>query len=112
VSEEAAVAEAAPGISIAGHPRAPGAIRRARARTALAAFAVVLLLCLHKGLGGQLAVVRALEAGVAGFLVAWMIAVAVWRQIVLAEIKAVHDQRKARRRELIAAAEARRAAAS
>ena len=94
---DVAAPEETPGISIAAHPRASGSIRRARARTALIAFGLVLLLCLHRGLG-QLAFVRALEAGVAGYLVAWAIGVALWKQIVLAEVKAAHEQRLARRR--------------
>jgi hypothetical protein len=58
----------------------------------------MLLLCLHKGVPAQTAVVRGLVAGVAGFLVAWMIGVALWRQIVLAELRAAHEARQARRR--------------
>jgi hypothetical protein len=57
----------------------------------------VLVLCLHAGVPGQLAVLRALGAGIVGFLAAWAIGVALWRQIVLAELRAVHEQRRARR---------------
>ena len=103
---------AATEISVANHTRAAGAIRRARARTALVVAGLVLLLCLHKGVPAQTAVVRALVAGVAGFLVAWMIGVALWRQIVLAELRATHEARQARRRDQLAAAEARRRAAA
>jgi hypothetical protein len=83
-------------ISIAAHPRARASIRRARARTALVAFVAVLLAALHGGVGAQDAIVRALLAGVAGNLVAWAIAVALWRQIVLAELRAAHERRRAR----------------
>jgi hypothetical protein len=99
-------------ISVANHPRAASAIRRARARTALVVAGLVLLLCLHKGVPAQLAVARALVAGVAGFLVAWIIGVTLWRQIVLAELRATHEARQARRRDQLAAAEARRRAAA
>jgi hypothetical protein len=99
-------------VSVANHPRASGAIRRARARTALIVAGLVLLLCLHQGVPAQLAVVRALVAGTAGFLVAWLIGVALWRQIVLAELRAAHEARRQRRRDQLAAAEARRAAQS
>jgi hypothetical protein len=108
MSSEAGATE----ISVANHPRAGGAIRRARARTGLIAAGLVLLLCLHKGVPAQTAVVRALVAGVAGFLVAWMIGVTLWRQIVLAELRATHEARQARRRDQLAAAEARRRAAA
>jgi hypothetical protein len=100
------------GISVANHPRAAAAIRRARARAALGVFVLVVLLCLHSGVGAQLAVLRGLAAGMGAFLAAWAIGVTLWRHIVLEEVRAAHEARQARRREQIAAAEARRAAAS
>jgi hypothetical protein len=86
------------GISVAGHPRAQGWIRRARARTALGAAVLVLILCLHGGLPAQLAVARALLAGMAGFLGAWALGVALWRHLVVAELRAAHRARAKRRR--------------
>jgi uncharacterized membrane protein YccC len=83
---------AAQEISLAAHPRAGTSIRRARARTALIAFVVVLLAALHGGVGAQDAILRALVAGVAGNLVAWAIAVALWRQIVLAELRVAREK--------------------
>jgi uncharacterized membrane protein YccC len=83
---------AAKEISIAAHPRAATSIRRARARTALVAFVVVLLAALHGGVGPQDAILRALVAGVAGNLVAWAVAVALWRQIVLAELRTAREK--------------------
>jgi hypothetical protein len=85
---------AAPEISIAAHPRAATSIRRARSRTALLAFAVVLVVALHGGVGAQDAVIRALIAGVAANLVAWAAGVALWRHIILAELRAAHRRRR------------------
>lgn len=80
-------------VSIAGHPRARAGIRRARARAALLAFAIVLVLNL---LGGQEpfdAAWRALVAGIVVHLVAWACAIVVWRQIVVAEVRALEAER-------------------
>jgi hypothetical protein len=85
-------------VSIAAHPRAKSSIRRARARTALAAFAIVLLFSLHAGVPGQEAVLRAVLAGLVGNLVGWACALAVWRQIVLQEIRMLHEARLERSR--------------
>ena len=90
-------------ITVAAHPRARASIRRIRARTALGAFAVVLFLSLNAGVPGQEAAVRALVAGLIGNLAGWACALAVWRSLVVAELKLVADARRERRR---AAAEA------
>jgi hypothetical protein len=118
VSEPAAEAVPAPepppapkGVSIAAHPRARSWIRRARARVALIAFALVLLVALHAGVPGQTAVVRALVAGIAAFLAAWAVGLVLWKQIVISELRAAYDRREARRRELIERAAAAAAAA-
>ena len=88
----------ATGISVAAHPRARRSIRRTRARTALVAFGLVLFLSLSSGVPGQEAALRALAAGLVGNLVGWGCALAVWRQMVLAEIRLVEDARAERRR--------------
>lgn len=74
-------------ISVAAHPRARASIRRTRARTALLAFAVVLFVCLNAGVPGQEAALRALVAGLVGNLLGWACALAVWRSLVVAELK-------------------------
>jgi hypothetical protein len=103
-------------VSVAAHPRAKASIRKIRGRTALGAFALVLFLSLNGGVTGQEAVVRALIAGLAGNLAGWACALAVWRQIVVQEVRLVEDARRARARQraeaLAAEAEARAAAAS
>ena len=92
-------AEANPaGISVAAHPRARASIRRTRARTALLAFGLVLILSLNAGVPEQEAALRALAAGVVGNLAAWACALAVWRALVLAELRVVEAARAERRR--------------
>jgi uncharacterized membrane protein YccC len=74
-------------ISVGAHPRARASIRRTRARTALAAFGIVLFMCLNAGVPGEEAALRALVAGLVGNLVGWACALAVWRSLVMAELK-------------------------
>ena len=101
---------AANAISVGAHPRARASIRRTRARTALAAFAIVLLMSLNAGVPGQEAALRALVAGLVGNLVGWACALAVWRALVMAELKVATDAYNERRR-VLAEAAAERAAA-
>jgi hypothetical protein len=104
---EAAGAVAA--VSIAAHPRARASIRRTRARTALAAFGLVLFLSLSAGVGGQEAAMRAVAGGLVGNLIGWFCALAVWRQIVVQEVRTVESRRRERARaraEAAAAADA------
>ena len=79
--------EGVPVISVKAHPRARASIRRTRARTALAAFAIVLFVCLSGSVPPQEAFLRALVAGLIGNLVGWACALAVWRALVMAELK-------------------------
>ncbi|HET8756634.1 MAG TPA: hypothetical protein VFM58_11510 [Solirubrobacteraceae bacterium] len=99
---------AAETVSVAAHPRARASIRRTRARTGLAAFAIVLFLSLSSDVSGQEAAVRALVAGLVGNLAGWACALAVWRQLVVAELRVVENARSERKRQ---AAEARAAEA-
>jgi hypothetical protein len=102
-SEEAAEAAVADGgtpvISLRAYPAAMTSIRRVRARAALAAFALVLLLSLHSGVLLPEATARALAAGVAVHLAAWKLAVLAWRQIVLGQLRAIEDARRERARQ-------------
>jgi xanthosine utilization system XapX-like protein len=86
-----AAAGAATVISVGAHPRARASIRRTRAWTALAAFGIVLFVCLNAGVPGQEAALRALVAGLVGNLVGWACALAVWRSLVMAELKVATD---------------------
>ena len=53
----------------------------------LAAFGVVLVLSLRAGVPLSDGLLRAMLAGVAGYVFAWGVAVAVWRHLALAEIE-------------------------
>jgi hypothetical protein len=90
--------------TVAKHPRARRSIRTVKAWAALLVFIIVEYKCLKGGMTFDQSIVRALLAGVAAYLVAWVAAVIVWRQLVVAEIEAF-------RRKLIEAAEAEAAAA-
>lgn len=89
--------------SVAKHPRARRSIRTVKAWAALAAFIIVEYKCLKGGMPFDQAIVRALLAGIGAYVIAWVVAVVVWRQLVVAEIEAV-------RRRLIERAEAEAAA--
>ena len=100
-------------VSVAQHPRAKASIRRTRARTALFAFVIVLFLSYQGGVPGQEAVLRALIAGLFGNLIGWACALALWRQIVVQEVRGLEERRRERARvraEERAAAEAAAAA--
>jgi type VI protein secretion system component VasK len=85
-------------VSIAAHPRAKASVRRVRARTALAAFVIVLLMSLHASVPGQEAVMRAVVGGLVGNLIGWFCALAVWRAIVVQEVRLVEQVRRERAR--------------
>ena len=90
--EDAEATEAAAKVvSVRAHPRARASIRRTRARVGLIAFAMVLFLCLNAGVTAQEAALRALVGGVVGNLLAWACALAVWRSLVVAELKVATD---------------------
>jgi hypothetical protein len=83
--------DGAAGLSLAGHPRAVRRVAEAKAWGGLGGFV----------LGGYLALpthslteaaLRALIAGVVCYVVAWAVAVSVWRRLVVAELRqAQHD---------------------
>jgi hypothetical protein len=83
--------EATKVVSVAAHPRARASVRRTRARAALVVFGLVLFLSLQSGVPGQEAALRALVAGLVANLVAWACALAVWRALVMAELKVATD---------------------
>ena len=103
---------AVPTASIAGHPRAKAAIRRARSRAAFIVFALVLLFGHHAGLTWFDATWRALIAGIAANVVAWRCALFVWRQLIVAELRQAEEVYAERRRKATEAMEQRAAAAA
>jgi len=93
-------------VAVANHPRAKASIRRIRARTALFAFVLVLFLSYKGGVPGQEAALRALLAGIVGNLIGWACALALWRQIVVQEVRLAEQARRERARERAEAAAA------
>jgi hypothetical protein len=79
---------AADGISVAGHPRAAGHVKRAKGWGGLLGFAIAAYLSHKAGVPAVQVGVRALMAGVAGYMLAWACAVSVWRHLLLAELRA------------------------
>jgi hypothetical protein len=77
--------------SVANHPRARASVRRIKGLGGLVGFGVAAFLAHSAGLSITSVLVRALLVGVGGYLLAWGCAVAVWRQIVLAELRMIFD---------------------
>jgi hypothetical protein len=94
--------------SVAAHPRAGAQIARAKAWGGLAGFGLAAVLSWKAGVPTSDLLLRALAAGIAGYVATWACAVAVWRHLVIAELRAVRVVRARRAAE--AAAQADRAA--
>ncbi len=80
------------GASVASHPRASAQIRAAKAWTALLGFALAGALSLKANVPPEQIGLRALGAGAAGYMIGWACAVTVWRQLLVAELRAKHEQ--------------------
>lgn len=93
------------GASIASHPRAKGSIRRAKGWAGIVGFALAAFVSVQASVPLFQAGLRALAAGVVGYMLAWWIGVLVWRQLILAEHKAAYEIIERRRNEEIASAE-------
>ena len=92
------------GLSVAAHPRAAAQVRKAKGWGGLAAFVITGYLSLSHGATADIAGMRALVAGVAGYVLAWGCAVMVWRQLMVAEIRAKVERARLRSEEAAAAA--------
>lgn len=74
-------------ISIAAHPRATRSVGRIKAWAGLLGFVVTLVLSWRAGVEPFELGLRALVAGLLFYLAAWFAALALWRQIVISEVK-------------------------
>jgi hypothetical protein len=92
------------GLSVAAHPRASAQVRKAKGWGGLAAFLITGYLSLSHGVTADIAGMRALAAGVVGYVLAWACAVMVWRQLMVAEIRAKLERARVRSEEAAAAA--------
>ena len=98
--------EAAEGASIANHPRAAASIRRMKAWAGLAGFAIAAVLSLQASVPVVTVGLRALGAGVIGYMLAWWAGVLIWRQLILAEQKAAYEMIERRRSDAVDTAKA------
>ncbi len=91
------------GPSVANHPRARYQVRRAKGWGGIAGFAVTGYLSYKAGVPAFDVGMRALVAGIVGYMLAWKCAVTVWRHLVLAELRAVIERGQAPDPDLIPA---------
>jgi hypothetical protein len=79
---------AAGGPSVAAHPRASYQVRRAKGWGGIIGFGLAAYFSYKAGVPTADLGLRALIAGIVGYMLAWACAVTVWRQLVLAEVRA------------------------
>ena len=85
-------ADASSGPSVAAHPRASYQVRRAKGWGGMAGFGIAAYLSYKAGVPTVDLGMRAIVAGMVGYMLAWACAVTVWRQLVLAELRAAVDR--------------------
>lgn len=88
------------GLRLTEHPRAQRQIRRAKGWGGLAAFALTAYLAHGAGLGFEPLLERAIPAAIAGYALAWIVAVLVWRQLAVAELEVARQRLEQRLLEL------------
>jgi hypothetical protein len=79
-------------ISISAHPRAAYSIRRMKGFGGLIGLLLVGWLSYRAGALPVDAALRALAGGIVGYVACWMIAVQVWRHLVIAEARAAAER--------------------
>jgi hypothetical protein len=84
-------------VGIVDHPRAAAGIARAKALGGLGGFVLIGLASLVHGEPALGSLVRATVAGIACYVASWAAAVAVWRQLLVAEARGAHRRRVAER---------------
>ena len=94
---------ASAGPSVANHPRARYQVRRAKGWGGIAGFAIAGYLSYKAGVPTFDVGLRALVAGIVGYMLAWMCAVTVWRHLVQAELRAALELSQAPNPDLIPA---------
>jgi hypothetical protein len=80
------------GVCVASHPRSASGVRRAKGLGGLLGAALAMILAHGAHLPLLDVLLRGLAGGIAGQLVLWAVAVAVARQLVIAEIRARHAE--------------------
>jgi hypothetical protein len=80
------------GICVADHPRSAGMVRRAKGLAGLAGAVLCTLLAMRAHLPADDALLRGLAGGIVSYLVVWAAALAVARQLVVAEVRAHYEE--------------------
>ena len=75
------------GICVAGHPRSAGFVRRAKGWGGVVGLLLTTYLAWSAGVPPVDTMVRGLLGGVLGYLALWAVAVAIARQLVIAEVR-------------------------
>lgn len=83
------------GPSVAATPRAAAQVRRAKGWGGLVGFAAAAYFSYRASVPPELIGLRAIAAGIAGYMVAWACTVTVWRYLLLAELRAAAEGRRA-----------------
>jgi hypothetical protein len=83
-------------VRLSAHPRAQRSIARAKSFGGLIGFLIGLYLASKAGLPAWDTGLRALVGGVTGYVLIWVAAVQLWRQIALAEYRAAYKLRMQR----------------
>ena len=92
-------AGAAPGTSIATHPRARHSVRQVKGWAGIAGFVIAAVVSLQASVPLLQVGERALGAGVVGYLLGWWVSVVIWRQLIIAEQRAALAEIERRRSE-------------
>jgi hypothetical protein len=82
------------GLSVASNPRAAAQVRRAKGWGGLFGFGLAFYISWQAGVPPAQAGLRALGAGVAGYMLAWACMVTIWRQLLVAEIRTIAERRQ------------------
>jgi hypothetical protein len=85
-------------VRLAAHPRAQRSIARAKAFGGVVGFLIGLWLGSRAGLPAWDTGVRALAGGIAGWLLVWVAAVQVWKQLIIGEYRAAEAKRQQARK--------------
>jgi hypothetical protein len=106
-----ASAPAAEAITVRSHPKAAAQVRAAKGWGGLIGFGGAVLLSLRAGVPPEVALLRGLQCGVIMLLLAWGCTIAVWRHLIVAELRARRHDALAKHREALEARAAAREAA-
>lgn len=85
-------------VRLSAHPRARRSIARSKALGGVIGFVIGLWLGSRAGLPAWDTGARALAGGIAGYVLVWVAAVQIWRQLVVSEFRAAEKRRAEARR--------------